>query len=106
MPNGKFIVKFKRDDGLYGDNDVKNTLPSQLAAFTLSKSERIMNIFIREINGFYNNSMNYEDTDSLYKNKKYWDVLDKANLVGKNLCQGKNDYDSGSFFNGLFLAPK
>ena len=50
-----------------------------------------MNNFNREINGFYINSINYGDTDSLYIEKKIWDVLDKANLVGKNLCQGKID---------------
>ena len=33
-------------------------------------------------------------------------MLDKANLVGKNLCQDKNDYDSGGNFYSLFLAPK
>ena len=33
-------------------------------------------------------------------------MLDKANLVGKNLCQGKNDYQTGGIFYGLFLAPK
>ena len=38
--------------------------------------------------------------------KKYWDVLDKAGLIGNNLCQGKNDYKSGGIFYGLFLAPK
>ena len=65
-----------------------------------------MNNFIREINGFYNNSIYYGDTDSLYIEKKYWDVLDKANLVGKNLCEGKNDYKTGGIFYGLFLAPK
>ena len=32
-------------------------------------------------------------------------MLDKANLVGKNLCQGKIDYDTGGNFYGLFLAP-
>ena len=64
-----------------------------------------MNNFIREINGFYNNSIYYGDTDSLYI-KRYWDVLDKANLVSKNLCQGKNDYKAGGNFYGLFLAPK
>ena len=106
LPNGNYIVKLKKDDGLEGDNDVKNTLPSHLGAFILSNSKRIMNNFIREINGFYNNSIYYGDTDSLYIEKKYWDVLDKANLVGKNLCQGKNDYRSGGIFYGLFLAPK
>ena len=67
-----------------------------------------MNNFIREINGFYNNSIYYGDTDSLYIKKKCWDVLDKANLVGEGLCQGKNDYKTGGIFYGLFLdlAPK
>ena len=45
-----------------------------------------MNIFIREIIGFCNNSIYYGDTDSLYIEKKHWDVFDKENLVGKNLC--------------------
>ena len=106
LPKGNYIVKLKKDDGSEGDNDVKNTLPSHLGAFILSNSKRIMNNFIREINGFYNNSIYYGDTDSLYIEKKYWDVLDKANLVGKNLCQGKIDYKTGGIFYGLFLAPK
>ena len=42
----------------------------------------------------------------MYIEKKYWDVLDKANLVGKNLCRGKNDYKIGGIFYGLFLALK
>ena len=106
LPNGNYIVKLKKDDGLQGDNDVKNTLPSHLGAFILSNSKRFMNNFIREINGFYNNSIYYGDTDSLYIEKNFWDVLDKANLVGKNLFQGKNDYKTGGIFYGLFLAPK
>ena len=81
-------------------------MPAVLGAFILSNSKRIMNNFIREINGFYNNSIYYGDTDSLYIEKKYWDVLDKANLVGEGLCQGKNDYKTGGIFYGLFLAPK
>ena len=65
-----------------------------------------MNSFNKEINGFYNVSFYYGDTDSLYIEKKVWDVLDKAKLVGKELSQGNNDYESGSIFYGLFLAPK
>ena len=98
LPNGNYIVKLKKDDGLEGDNDVKNTLPSHLGAFILSNSKRIMNNFVREINAFHNNAIFYTDTDSLYIEKKYWDVLDKANLVAKNLCQGKNDYKTGGIF--------
>ena len=62
--------------------------------------------FIRQVNGFCNNSIYYEDTDSLYIEKKYWDVLDKANLVGKNKCQGRNDYKTEGIFYGLSIAPK
>ena len=59
-----------------------------------------------EINGFYTNIVYYTDTDSLYIEKKYWDVLDKAKLIGEELCRGKDDYKSGGVFHGLFLAPK
>ena len=65
-----------------------------------------MNNFIREINGSYNKSIYYGDIDSLYIEEQYWDVLDKANSVGKNLCQGKNDYETGGILYVLFLAPK
>ena len=106
LPKGNYIVKMKKDDGLDDDCDIKNTLPSVLGAFILSNSKRIMDNFIREINGFYNNSIYYGDTDSLYIEKKYWDVLDKANLIGEDLCQGKNDYKTDGIFYGLFLAPK
>ena len=96
----------KKDDGLDDDCDSKHTLPAVLGAFILGNSRRIMNKFIREINGFYKNNIYYTDTDRLYTERKYWDVLDKANLVGKNLCQGKNDYETGGIFYGLFLGPK
>ena len=75
LPNGNYIVKMKKDDGLDDDCDIKNTLPAVLGAFILSNSKRIMNNFIREINGFYNNSIYYGDTDSLYIEKNigtYW----------------------------------
>ena len=106
LPNGNYIVELKNDDGLEGNNDVKTTLASQLGAFILSNTKRIMNKFIKELNGFYKNNIYYTDTDSLYIEKKYWDVLDKKNLVGKILCQDKNDYKTGGIFYGLFLALK
>ena len=104
LPVGNYIVKMEKDDGLDDDCDNKNTLPAVLGAFISSNSKRIMNNFIREINGFYNNSIYYGDTDSLYIEKKYWDVLGKANLAGEELCQGKNDYKTEGIFYGLFLA--
>ena len=104
--NGEYIVKLKEDDGLDSEIDIKNTMPSHLGSFILSNSKRIMNNFIRVIDGFKTNNIYYTDTDSLYIERKYWDVLDKAGLIGNNLCQGKNDYKSGGIFYGLFLAPK
>ena len=106
LPKENYIVKMKKDDGLDDDCDIKNSLPAVLGAFILANSRRIMNNFIREINGFFENNVYYTDTDSLYIEKKYWDVLDKANLVGDNLCYGKNDYESGGIFYSLYLAPK
>ena len=70
-PNGIYIVKMKKDDGLDDHCDIKNTLLAVLGAFILSNSKRIMNNFIREINGFFNKSIYYGDTDSLYIEKKY-----------------------------------
>ena len=52
LPSGNYIVKMKRDDGLDDDCDIKNTLLAVLGAFILANSRRIMNEFIREINGF------------------------------------------------------
>ena len=39
MPNGNYLAKFWKNDGLNGNNDLKNTLPSQLGAFILSNSK-------------------------------------------------------------------
>ena len=64
LPNGSYIVKYKKDERLEGDNDAKNTLPSHVGAFILSNSERILNNFIREVNRFYIGSIYYGDTDS------------------------------------------
>ena len=42
----------------------------------------------------------------MYIEKKHWDILDKANLVGEELCYSKNDYKTGGILYGLILAPK
>ena len=65
-----------------------------------------MNNFIREIDEFYKNIIYNGDTDSLYIEKKYWDVSDKTKLVGKELFQGNIDYESGGVSYSLSQAPK
>ena len=69
LPNGSFLVKMKKDDGLDDDCDIKNTLPGVLGAFILGNSRRIINKCITEINGLYKNSIHYSDCDSLYFEK-------------------------------------
>ena len=96
----------KKDDGLDDDDcDIRNILPANLRAYILSNTKRIINILISEINCFYNFSINYGDTGGLYSEKKCWDALNKANLVGENFGQSKNHYQSGGIFYGLFLDP-
>ena len=104
--DGKYIVKLKDDEGLEDEVKKGNTLPVQLAVFILSNSKRITNNFIHAINGFYTNDVYYTDTDSLYIESEPWDKLLEAELVGKNLLQGKKDYKGGGIFYGLFVAPK
>ena len=64
-----------------------------------------MKHFIREIDGFCNNNKFYSDAVSLYIEKKYWDLLDKAKLVGEKLFQGKEDYKTSDNFYALSPAP-
>ena len=67
---GNYFVKVEKDEGLDDDNDIKKTLASQLRAFKLSNSKRIMNNFFKETKGFYSNSICHTDTDSFYMKKK------------------------------------
>ena len=106
LPNGHYIVQLSLDEGVDGEIDHKNTMPSQLGAFILSNSKRIMNSFVEVIDGFKTNNVFYQDTDSLYIEKKHWNILNSVGYVGSNLLQAKNDYGDGGIFFGLFLAPK
>ena len=71
IPNENYNTRMKKDDGLDDDCDIKNTLYAVLGAFILGNSRRITRKYIREINGFYKNSIYYGDTDSLYIEKKF-----------------------------------
>ena len=82
-----------------------NTMPLHLRAFVLSNSKGIMNNFIVAIDGFYKNDVFYSETDSLYIELKVSEKLDKAELVGKNRLQGKNDYKEGGVWYDFLLAP-
>ena len=81
MPNGHYIVQLRLDEGVDGEIDNKNTMPSQLGAFILSNSKRIMNNFVEVIDGFKSNIVFYQDTDSLYIEKKHWKILNSVGYV-------------------------
>ena len=65
-----------------------------------------MNDVIRQIGGFYKNSIYYTDTDSLYIHKKYWSDLVDNGFVGKSPGLCKKDYGNSGIFYAFFLAPK
>ena len=94
------------DKGLEDEVKKLNTMPLHLGAFVLSNSERIMNNFIKAFDGFFGNDVHYSDTDSVYIENNYWNEVDGAGLVVKNLLQSKNDNKDGGIFYGVFLAPK
>ena len=106
ITNWNIYSKIEKFYGLDSDKDVKSTLRSHLGAFILSNSKQIVHNFIGEVNGIYNNSIYYGEMDSMYIESNFWDVLDKAGLVGSNLCQGKNNYKPGGIFYGRFPGPK
>ena len=63
-----------------------------------------MNNFVRVIDGFKTNNVYYQDTDSLYIERKHWNELDKFGLVGSDLLQGKNDYDRMTTMEVYFIV--
>ena len=103
---GNHIIKMKDDHGLEDEVKKVNGMPLCLGALVLPNSKRIMNNFIKAIDGFYTKDVYYTDNDSIRIENKHWDKLDKAGLVGKKRLQGKNNYKEGRFWYDLFLAPK
>ena len=102
--------KVKREDDEGVDEihkaESKNKTPSHFGSYILSHSKRLMNDVIEQVGGFYNNSIYYSDTDSLYIHKKYWFSLVDNGFIGKSPGLGRNDYGTSGIFYALFLAPK
>ena len=57
-----------------------------------------MNDVIKQIGGFYYNSIYYTDTDSLYINTKYWPDLVDNGFVVKTFGLCKTDYGNSGIF--------
>ena len=108
LKNGNLIVKLEDDEGVDDYDKAKsiNRMPFQFGSYILSHSKRLMNYVIEEINGFYNNNIDYTDTDSLYIHKRHWSTLVEKGYVGTSLGLGKNDYGKSGIFYAWFLASK
>ena len=46
--------------------DVRNCVPAHMGTFALSNSKRILNEFVNALDGFYYNSVYYQDADSIF----------------------------------------
>ena len=84
LKNGNFTVKLKNDEFVddYDKAKLLNTMPSHFGSKILSHSKRLVNGVIKQIGGFYNNSIYYTDTDSLHTHKNHWSNLVENRFVG------------------------
>ena len=102
LPNRKNISKLEQDEGEESETDLINTNLVHLGSFILSTIARIMNKFIRESDELKTNNVYHTVMYSLYIDKKHWNILDKAKLVGENISRCKNEYENGGIFMACF----
>ena len=81
LKNSNLIVKIEDDERVDDFDKAKsvNTMPSHFGSSILSHSKRLKNAVIKQIGGFYNNSIYYTDTDSLYIHENFgltWLIMD------------------------------
>ena len=108
LKNVNLLLKLEGGKGVGDFDKTKSvkTKPSLFRSYIFSYSMRLMNDLVKQIGGFYKNSIYYTDTDSLYIHKKYWSALVDNGFVGKSLGLGKTDYGNWGIFYAWFLAPK
>ncbi|ESO82642.1 hypothetical protein LOTGIDRAFT_155656 [Lottia gigantea] len=101
--DSQYIVEINEEEKEFIPPKSTRLTPSHLGSFVLSHSKKIMNNFIRVIDGSYKPEIYYTDTDSLYISSSNWDKLNEAGLVSENdYCKGKNDYGDGGIIFGLY----
>ena len=79
---------------------------SHFGSYISSHCKRITNEFIKQIGGFFKNSIYYGDTDSIYIHQKYWSIFVDKGLIDKYLGSDKNGYGNSGIFYALSLAAK
>ena len=72
LKNGNLIVKIEDDNRVDNNDKAKSikTMPSLFGSYILSHSKRLMDEVINQMGGFYNKSIYYGVTDSMYVHKK------------------------------------
>ena len=106
LASGEHVFNYKSGRGSDKIKEVDKSMPSQLGVFVPSQNIRIMNMFVRETDGFYSNKLYCQDTDSLYIHMDHHEEKKEIGNVGNNLGQGENGYGDCGIFYGLFLAPE
>ena len=108
LKNGISLVRLEYDAGVV-DLDIAKKIKQvycQLGSCILGHSKRLMNIVIREIDGFYCNNVYYGDTDSAYFHEKYLATLIEKGYVGNCVGLGQNVYGTSGIFYAWLLGPK
>ena len=101
LAKGNYTLKLKKDDGLDGDNDVKDTKPSHLRSFFLDNSQKFMKNFVREIGDFYNSNLYYGDTESICIGKKVLNFDGQSQFSGwRNYAKLKTTKNTEVVFTG------
>ena len=108
LKSGNLIVKIEDGESadVYDKAKWVQTLSSHFGSKILSNSKRLKNDVIKQKGASYKISVYYNDTDSPYRNKKYWSDLIDNGFVGKSLDLGKNYYGDSGLFYAWFLTPK
>ena len=100
ISNGEYLVKYK--------NSCKhnNYKPIYLGAYILSYSKVILNELIDIVGGFFEHTIIYCDTDSIYITEDKFKLLVEKGKIGNELGQCKNDYGDGSKITNFWCIGK
>ena len=93
LKNDNLLVKLEDDLSAddYDEAKLVIRVPSRFGSYILPHSRRMMNDVIDQIAGFFSNSIDYTDTDSLHKHKKNWSDLVDNGFIGETLGLCEND---------------
>ena len=104
LKNANIMVIIKVNEGVDDEGISRKLLPktAHIGSSIFSHSKRLMNDVILALDGFENIKNYYGDTDSIYIHNDAFEILKTKGLIGKNLCQSKNDYGKGGCLKDRF----